>query len=299
MANLGSKLIDAIKEKGNKIESEMSFFEHLEALRWHLIRAALAIVIFSSVAFAYYDEIFANVIMAPTRVDFWAYRVMCGMGGLFQNLLPSLFSAKDFCVDSISVKLINTEMAGQFTLKINSSLMIGMVLGIPYLFFELWKFIKPALHDKERRAASGFVFYASFLFITGVAFGYFIITPLSIRFLAGYKVSDQIENLFSIDSYISSVATLTLATGVVFQLPILVYIFSSLGFLTPKLMKSSRRYAIVIILIIAAIVTPTPDALTMTVVAIPLLILYELSISVAGIVERRRAKKSEEITIVE
>jgi sec-independent protein translocase protein TatC len=297
MSNFGGKLIKAIKDKGNSLEGEMSFFEHLEALRWHLIRAALAVIIFATVAFIYYNQIFDGIIMAPTHTNFWAYRIMCDMGALCQGLAPSLFAAKDFCIDKINVRLINTEMAGQFTLQINSSLMIGFVLGIPYLFWELWRFIKPALHDKERKAASGFVFYASFLFILGVMFGYFIITPLSIRFLAGYTVSATIENLFSIDSYISSVATLTLATGVVFQLPILVYILSSLGFLTPKLMRGSRRYAIVIILIVAAIVTPTPDALTMTVVAIPLLILYELSISVAAMVERRRRKRNEELTV--
>jgi sec-independent protein translocase protein TatC len=291
MANIGSKLIKAIKDKGNELEGEMSFFEHLEALRWHLIRAALAVVIFSGFAFAYYDQIFDGIIMAPAHTSFWTYRMMCGMGDFLQSILPALFKAKDFCVESIGIHLINTEMAGQFTLQINSSLMIGLILGIPYLFWELWRFIKPALHEKERKAASGFVFYASFLFLLGVMFGYFIITPLSLRFLAGYKVSDTIENLFSIDSYLSSVSTLTLATGVVFQLPILVYIVASLGFLTPKLMRSSRRYAIVIILIIAAVVTPTPDALTMTVVAIPLFVLYELSIVVAGIVEKRRKAK--------
>jgi sec-independent protein translocase protein TatC len=291
MANIGRKLIQAIKDKGNKLEGEMSFFEHLEALRWHLIRAALAIVVFAIAAFTYYNYIFDNIIMAPTKTNFWAYRMMCDMGEIFQGILPSLFKAKDFCVQSIHVNLLNTEMAGQFTLQINSSLMIGLVLGIPYLFWELWRFIKPALHEKERKAASGFVFYASFLFLLGVMFGYFIITPLSIRFLAGYTVSAAITNWFDIDSYISSVATLTLATGVVFQLPILVYIVSSLGFLTPKLMRSSRRYAIVIILIIAAVVTPTPDALTMTVVAIPLFVLYELSIIVAGVVEKRRKAK--------
>ena len=291
MSKIGDKLIGAIKEKTNGLETEMSFFGHLEALRWHLIRAAIAVLIFMIVAFVKYNWIFAHIIMAPAHPDFWAYRVMCGMGDLMERMLPSMFAAKDFCITSLNVRLINTEMAGQFTLQINSSLMIGLVLGIPYLFWELWRFIKPALHDKERKAASGFVFYASFLFALGVMFGYFIITPLSIRFLAGYTVSTTIENLFSIDSYISSVATLTLATGVVFQLPIVVYIVASLGFLTPKLMRSSRRYAVVIILIIAAIVTPTPDALTMTVVAIPLLFLYELSIFVAVVVEKRKLKK--------
>lgn len=278
----------------------MSFFEHLEALRWHLIRAALAIILFTILAFSYYNWIFDDVIMAPTHSDFWTYRMMCGAGDFLQRVMPEFMhiKAKNFCVDKINVQLINTDMAGQFTLQINSSLMIGLVLGIPYLFYELWKFVRPALHEKERKAASGFVFYASFLFMVGVLFGYFVITPLSIRFLSGYIVSTAIQNLFSIDSYISSVATLTLATGVVFQMPILVYILSSLGILTPKFMRESRRYAIVIILIIAAIVTPTPDMLTMTVVAIPLLLLYELSISVAGVVQRRREKKSEELTII-
>ena len=185
-------------------------------------------------------------------------------------------------------------MAGQFTLQIDSSLMIGLVLGIPYLLYEIWLFVKPALHDKEKKAASGFVFYASILFICGVLFGYFVITPVSLNFLAGYTVSTHIQNLFSIDSYISSVSTLTIATGLVFELPILVYILANLGILTPKFMKESRRYAIVIILIVAAVVTPTPDMLTMTVVAIPLFLLYELSIGVAGAVQKRKKKREEE-----
>jgi sec-independent protein translocase protein TatC len=236
--------------------------------------------------------------MAPTHTTFFTYRFMCDVGAFLQNLLPHVFAAKDFCIEKFKFTLINTEMAGQFTLQINSSLLIGLTIGVPYLLFELWRFIRPALHEKERKAASGFVFYASMLFILGVLFGYFVITPLSVRFLATYIVSSSIQNLFDIDSYISSVATLTLATGLVFQLPILVYIMSSLGFLTPKFMRESRRYAIVIILIIAAVVTPTPDALTMTVVAIPLLVLYELSISVAGVVERRRRKKEEGLTVI-
>ncbi|MBS1504116.1 MAG: twin-arginine translocase subunit TatC, partial [Bacteroidetes bacterium] len=223
--------------------------------------------------------------------------MMCNVGDFLQRTIPAWFNAKDFCIDKINVKLINTELAGQFNLQINSSLLIGLVAGIPYLLFELWRFIRPALHEKERKAASGFVFYASSLFIIGVLFGYFVITPLSIRFLAGYTVSNTIDNLFSIDSYISSVGTLTIGTGVVFQMPILVYILANIGILTPKFMRSTRRYAIVVILIIAAIVTPTPDALTMTVVAIPLLLLYELSISVAALVERRRRKRNELTTI--
>lgn len=298
MSKLSDKIIKSIKEKSKNLEAEMSFFDHLEELRWHLIRAALAIVLFTIIAFVYYDYIFDHIIMAPSKVDFWTYRMMCNVGHFLEKNIPwPHFNAADFCIDKINVTLINTDLAGQFTLQINSSLLIGLVAGIPYLLFELWRFIRPALHANERKAASGFVFYASFLFILGVLFGYFVITPLSIRFLSAYIVSSSIQNLFSIDSYISSVGTLTIATGIVFQMPIVVYILSSIGFLTPRFMRSTRRYAIVIILIIAAVVTPTPDALTMTVVAIPLLLLYELSISVAAYVERRR-KKKDALTVI-
>ena len=282
-----NKLIKAIKDKGKTMEAEMSFFDHLEALRWHLVRASIAIVIFTAVVFYFYDWIFANVIMGPAKTTFWTYRMLCEVGAALHR--------SGFCIDKINIQLINTEMAGQFTLQINSALLIGITLGIPYLIWEIWRFIKPALHEKERKAATGFVFYACMLFFLGVMFGYYVITPMSINFLSSYTVSDQIKNLFSIDSYISSVATLTLATGVVFQLPILVYILSNLGILTPKFMRETRRYAIVIILIIAAVVTPTPDMLTMTVVSIPLFVLYEVSIVVAGLVEKRKIKRHEEV----
>jgi sec-independent protein translocase protein TatC len=207
--------------------------------------------------------------------------------------MSSYFKAKSFCVEKINVKLINTDLAGQFNLQLNSSIMIGLTLGIPYLLFEIWRFIRPALHERERKAASGFVFYCSFLFFLGVLFGYYVVTPLSIRFLASYTVSDTIENLFSIDSYISSVTMLTLLAGLVFQLPIVVYILSSLNILTPKFMREKRRYATVIILVIAAIITPSPDALTMLVVAAPLFILYELSIIVSAVVQRRRKREEQ------
>jgi sec-independent protein translocase protein TatC len=286
MSDTGNKIIDAIKNKGKTLEAEMSFFDHLEALRWHLIRASLAIVVFTILIFYFYSWIYDTIIMGPSKHDFWTYRMMCEIGAAIH---------RDLCPGKINIQLINTEMAGQFTLQINSSLLLGLTCGIPYLLFEIWQFIKPALHDKERKAASGFVFYASFLFLLGVLFGYFIITPMSINFLASYTVSPSIQNLFSIDSYISSVATLTLATGVVFELPILVYILSNIGILNAKFMRSSRRYAVVVILIIAAIVTPTPDMLTMTVVSIPLFVLYEISIVVAAAVEGRKKKKHDEI----
>jgi sec-independent protein translocase protein TatC len=182
-------------------------------------------------------------------------------------------------------------MAGQFTLQMNSSLIIGIVLGFPYLLWELWRFVKPALHENERKSASGFVLYATFLFVLGILFGYYIISPLSVNFLANYTVSEYIVNTITIDSYLSTVATLTLGTGIVFELPIVIYILSKLGIMTPKFMRNSRRYATVFILIIAAVVTPTPDLFTMFTVSVPLFLLYEISIIVSSKVEKRRKEK--------
>lgn len=276
-------LIQSIKDKGKNFEAEMSFFDHLEILRWHLIRSSIAIVVFTGLAFTYYDFIFDTIIMGPKNPQFWTYRMMCIIGDKF-NLGP------DFCIKDIPFNIINTDMGGQFTLQINSSLLIGIILGVPYLLYEIWKFIKPGLNVTEKNAASGFVFYASMLFIIGILFGYYIIAPLSINFLANYTISDIIQNQITIDSYLSSVATLTLGSGIIFELPILIFILSKMGIMTPQFMRSSRRYAAVIILVIAAIVTPTPDMLTMLTVSFPLFLLYELSIGVSARVERARKK---------
>jgi sec-independent protein translocase protein TatC len=282
-----------VKEKSQEMGAEMSFFQHLEALRWHLIRSAAFILLITIFAFAFFDDIFYSIIMAPTRTNFWTYRMMCSMGDVFHRLFS--LDPKGFCVQSIKFDLINTDLAGQFNLQLNSSIMIGLILGVPYLLYEIWKFIRPALHDKERNAASGFVFYSSSLFMLGVLFGYYVVTPLSIRFFASYTVSDSIKNMFSVDSFISSETMLTLLAGLVFQLPIIVYILSSLGILTPKFMRDKRRYAVIIILVLAAIITPSPDALTMLVVALPLYLLFEFSIIVSAVVERRRKKRDDEL----
>lgn len=282
--NKTQNLIDSIKNKGKAIETEMSFFDHIDVLRKHLLRALLVTVIFTALAFYFYEFIFETVIMGPKKPDFWTYRMMCDLVASF----PSLGS--DFCITEINGKIINTEMAGQFTLQINSCIMAGIVFAVPYLLFELWLFIKPALHDNERRSASGFVFFSSLLFIIGILFGYFIICPLSINFLTNFSVSKEIENTFTITSYLSSVATLTIGTGIIFELPVVIYILSKFGIMTPAFMRASRRYAAVIILVIAAIVTPTPDMITMLVVAFPLFILYELSIFISAYIEKKRNK---------
>ena len=261
----------------------MSFFDHLEVLRWHLIRSAVAIVVFTGFSFSYYDFIFDQVIMGPKNPQFWTYRMMCSLSERF-NLGP------DFCITNIPFNIINTDMAGQFTLQLNSSLLIGLILGFPYLLFEIWRFVKPGLNPNEKNSASGFVFWASLLFIMGILFGYYIIAPLSINFLANYTVSTIIQNQITIDSYLSSVATLTLGAGITFELPMVIFILSKLGIMTPAFMRSTRRYAVVIILIIAAIVTPTPDILTMLTVSFPLFLLYEISIIISARVDKKRTK---------
>lgn len=280
------KLIEAIKNKGKSLEAEMSFFEHLEVLRWHIIRSVIAIFVFALLAFSFYDFVFNQIIMGPKNLDFWTYRMMCKVGD-FLNL-------DGFCVDRIPFNIINTELAGQFMLQINSCLLMALALGFPYLLFEIWLFVKPALTDIERKSASGFVFYATILFVLGALFGYYIVVPLSVNFLANVSLSDEITNQITIDSYLSTIATLTLGCGIIFLLPILIFILSKLGLMTPQFMRASRRYAIVIILIIAAIITPTADVITLLTVSAPMFILYELSISVSANVHKKKLAKEKD-----
>lgn len=280
------KLIEAIKNKGKNLESEMSFFDHLEVLRWHIIRAVIAVTIFAILSFTFYDFVFNEIIMGPKNLDFWTYRMMCKVG--------EALNLAGFCVEKIPFNIINTELAGQFMLQINSCLLMAVALGFPYLLFEVWLFIKPALTDIERKSARGFVFYATVLFIIGALFGYYIVVPLSVNFLANVSLSEEITNQITIDSYLSTIATLTLGCGIIFLLPILIFILSKIGIMTPEFMRASRRYAIVIILVIAAIITPTADVITLLTVSAPMFILYELSIMVSANVKRAKEQAEKE-----
>lgn len=282
--NKAKDLIDSIKNKGKSLEAEMSFFDHIDVLRKHLLRALAVVTVFTCVAFYYSDFIWGNVIMGPKDPTFWTYRMMCKLVALF----PSI--GNDFCITKIDAKIINTEMSGQFTLQMNSCITAGLILGVPYLLFEIWLFIKPALLENERKSASGFVFFASLLFLAGILFGYYIIAPLSINFLINFTVDPSIQNTFTIDSYLSTILTLTLGTGIIFQLPVVIFILSKLGVMTPQFMRASRRYAAVLILIIAAIVTPTADPYTMMIVALPLFLLYELSIMISSNIQKKKLK---------
>lgn len=276
-----NKIVKAIQDKGKDLESEMSFFDHLEALRWHLIRSAIAILIFTGFAFWQYDYIYNTIILGPFKADFFTYRMLCKIG--------------TGCITHINGEIINTEVAGQFMLQLNSSILTGIILSVPYILWEIWRFIKPALLEKEKQAASGFVFYASFLFIVGILFGYYIIAPESIAFLANYTISSTIHNQFTISSYLSMVATITLVIGLVFELPILIYILASIGILSGTFMRRTRRYSVIILLILGAIISPSPDFFTTIISTVPLFVLYEVGIMVATRVEKRRAKKHEEL----
>ena len=279
------QLIDSIKNKGKNLEAEMSFFYHIDVLRKHLLRTLAVVTVFTCFAFYYSDFIWGTVIMGPKSPGFWTYRMMCKLVEMFPSVI-----GKEFCITKIDAKLINTEMSGQFTLQMNSGITVGLILGVPYLLFEIWLFIKPALLDTEKKSASGFVFFASMLFFAGVLFGYYIIAPLSINFLLNFTVDESIANTNTIDSYLSTVLTLTQGSGIIFQLPVVIFILSKLGVMTPKFMRQSRRYAAILILIVAAVVTPTADPYTMMIVALPLFLLYELSIMISANIEKKKLK---------
>ncbi len=267
-----------MKKEGGK-EREMTFLEHLEELRWHLIRSAIAIVIGAVVAFIFKDIIFDHIILAPNNPDFITNRLLCRLGELVNT--PVL------CINQNPVELISIKMSGQFTSHINISVVAGIIIAFPYIFWEFWSFFKPALYEKERKHARGAVIWASLLFIAGILFGYFIIIPLSINFLGSYRVSDLVENRINLASYIGSVTSVALSAGVTFELPIVVFFLSRIGVITPEFMRKYRKHAIVIILVSAGIITP-PDVFSQILVTIPLLLLYEVSIFIAARVVRKR-----------
>jgi len=264
--------------------SEMSFLEHLEELRWHLIRSTLAVLVLAIIAFIAKDFIFDTLLFAPKDPDFITYRIFC-------NIAQSFGLDESACVTEISFRLQNRTMAGQFNIHIWTAITAGIILAFPYILYELWKFIAPALKENEKKNSKGFIITASVLFFLGVLFGYFIIAPLSINFLANYRVSDEIFNDIDIGSYMGLVRTSALACGIVFELPIIIYILTKVGLVTPEGLKKYRKFAIVGILILAAIITP-PDIASQVIVAIPILILYEISIYISRAVLKLETKKN-------
>jgi len=267
------------KAKNSNPDGEMTFLQHLEELRWHIIRSLVAIVIGAIVAFMFKDIIFDHIILAPNNPDFITNRLLCRLADMVN--VPLL------CINQNPVELISIKLTGQFTTHITISLVAGLILAFPYVFREFWSFFRPALYEKERKYARGAVTMASLLFLAGIIFGYFIIAPISINFLGTYRVSDLVTNQINITSYIGSVTSVALASGITFELPIVVFFLARIGVLTPEFMRKYRRHAIVVVLVVAAVITP-PDVFSLILVSIPLLILYEVSIFLAARVVRQR-----------
>ena len=257
---------------------EMSFIDHLEVLRWHIVRSVLSIAVFTIIGFVSMDFIFHEILLAPMRPDFWTYKMMCKLG-------------PDMCIKEIKIDLQNRTMTGQFMMHLKSAFVFGFVFAFPYTFWELWKFIKPGLYPNELKGASGAVFFVSVLFILGILFGFYVITPLSFNFLINYKIDESIPNIIDVTNYISLFCGLILGSGLMFQLPVLIFVLSKIGIVTPALMRNFRRHSIVVIFIVAAIITPSPDFFTQIVVAIPLLILYEISIFISASVYKTKEKE--------
>jgi sec-independent protein translocase protein TatC len=277
------------KKKGENKEGEMSFLEHLEELRWHIIRSLVAIVIMMIVAFIFKNILFDKIVLAPKNPDFISNRMFCEFG----HSMARIFHFKNpdvMCINTKPPNLISIKMSGQITTHIIVALVAGLILAFPVVIREFWMFFKPALHSNEEKHARGAVVASSVLFFIGVLFGYFLLAPLSIHFLSTYRISADVVNQINVRSFIGTITSICLATGVVFELPIVAFFLTKIGIITPAFMRKYRKHAIVVIFIIAAIITP-PDVFSQTLVAIPLLILYEVSIFISAGVMKRKAKE--------
>lgn len=267
--------------------AEMTFLDHLEEFRWHIIRSLIAILVLATVAFLAKGLVFHTIILGPSRMDFWTYEMLCGLSALLQS--PAL------CIDELPFVIQSRQMAGQFTMHIASSFVVGVVVAFPYAFWEIWRFIKPGLYPRERKMAKGATAYVSLLFILGVLFGYFVVAPISINFLANYQIDPTILNEFDIISYVSTVTTLVLACGLLFQLPIAVLFLAKIGLVTPEMMRKYRKHAVILILALGAMLTP-PDPFSQILVALPLFALYQTSIYISGRVAKKERLGTKGIT---
>jgi len=267
--------------------NELTFLEHLEVLRWHIIRSVIAILVFGIIAFVNGDFIYDVLITGPAKPDFITFKLLCAAG-------KSISNSDILCIDELPYEVINRKVTGQFTMHIAASFVIGLICAFPYAFWEVWRFIKPGLYSNERNAARGGVFFVSLLFIIGISFGYFVIAPLSINFLSNYQFGNSVNNQWDISSIVSVVSMVVLSCGLMFQLPVVVYTLSKAGIVTPKLMRTYRRHSVVVILVISAILTP-PDVISQVLISLPLLLLYQISIYISARVHRRLQKKLKQL----
>ena len=266
----------------NNSNEEMSFLEHLEELRWHLLRSCMAILVFGTIAFLAKDFIFNTILFGPKQIDFVTYQFFC-------DVSKAIGTGEAFCIKEMPFRIQSRTMSGQFSAHLWTSITAGFIVGFPYILYEFWRFVSPGLLKNERKNARGFIFIASFLFFLGVFFGYYVVTPLSINFLGNYQVSNQIFNDFDLSSYISLLRASVLSSGLIFELPILIFFLTKIGVVTPNFLRKNRKYSLVIVLSLAAIITP-PDIASQIIVTIPIIVLYELSIFISNVVYKKQQK---------
>jgi sec-independent protein translocase protein TatC len=275
------KLSNSSNKKGgnNTPVKEMSFLQHLEELRWHLVRASAAVLICGVFVFLNKQFIFDNVLLAPKNANFITNR--------FFGWLAVQLDSPDLAINTKPFQLINIDLSGQFSIHLNLAIIGGIIIAIPYILWEFWRFVRPALYENERKHVTAAVFYSTLLFLLGISFGYFLIVPLTTHFFGSYQVSNEVLNQINLTSYISSVNTIVLGSGIVFELPIVMYFLSKVGLAGTSFFKKYRKHAFILLLTLAAIITP-PDAFSMLLVTGPLALLYELGIIMARLVEKKR-----------
>lgn len=254
----------------------MSFVDHLEELRWHVVRSLIAVIVVAIVIFANIDIYFDTVILGPIRPDFISYDALCR----FSHWIGA---GDSLCMPPLEARLLATAFGSQFISSITIAFMSGFIIAFPYIFWEFWRFIKPALTDKELKTTRFAIFFVSFFFFAGAAFGYYLLAPFTFSFLGNYQLGDMhmLETRPTISDYIDNLINITLGTALAFQLPVVAYVLTRIGLITPAFLKTYRKYAYVAILIVAAVITPSPDWMSQMIVCLPLIVLYEFSIVIS------------------
>ena len=280
-------LLDFFNKRKKDPTAEMSFIDHLEDLRWHVIRAVVAILIGAVVVFIYAKELVNNILFAPADKSFITYKWLC-------DLSHWLGMGDAVCLSGIDAKFQSNTMTGQFISTFTIAFIGGFIVACPYVFWEFWKFVRPALSQKEANKTKGVVFWVSILFFTGVLFGYYILTPFMINFYFSYTLSDKIVNLPNFSDYIENLIYTTVGIGVLFQMPLLVMVLAKIGILTAAFLRKYRRHAFIIIIIAAAIITPSTDPFSLAIVTIPLYLLFEASIIIAARINRSHERQMKE-----
>jgi sec-independent protein translocase protein TatC len=281
--------LDQIDVDNMRQEKEMTFLDHLEELRWHIIRGLLAILVGGIVLFIFQDWVFGTVVFGPSKPDFLSYRMFCQWS-------HALGLGETMCIKPPEFDTQATGVGEPFITAIKVSIIGGFIVGFPFVFWELWSFIQPGLYPQERKATRGAVFICTVLFLTGVLFGYYIIAPFGVRFLVGYEIAGVV-NRPTLGSLIGYMIMFTVPSGIIFELPVVVYVLSKIGLLTPAVMRKYRRHAIIGVLVVAAVFTP-PDAVTQFLIGIPLFILYEISIAISRRVVKQQERQEREDSLI-